>query len=169
MRIFPLYQESVCADGKCILPEIGKSQQCRKCNAAHSAANCALLRIQTVREHTLVTCKMQLRITVTVVGLLKNSDIIRAAFMQISIFIRVHRIDFDADIFEVFMCDFAGTADIFHIAHIPAFTCQDQHFFHPRPGNRFHFSAYAILIKLRTANLILAVETAVNTVIFTVV
>ena len=50
-------------------------------DAAHFAAQCALLCVKTVGKYTLMTCQMQLCVFILVICFLENSYVIYAAFM----------------------------------------------------------------------------------------
>ena len=73
-----------------------------------------------------------------VIGFLENSDIIHTTFMQILIFIRIHRINFHADHTEIFSCQLTSLTDVFDITHGTAFACQNQDFLQTCLSDRRH-------------------------------
>ena len=99
---------------KRIFAEIIQSQKRRKSDAPHSAHERSLLGMEPIREHPLMSGQMKGFIFVRIVGFLENRYIIRSAFMEICIFVRIHRIDFQTDDSEIFLCNFYSLTDIFH-------------------------------------------------------
>ena len=131
---------------QCILPEIIKPQKSRKSSASHASHQCTFLRIKTIRPYTLMSEQMQCLILICIIGFLKNSYIIYAAFMKILILIYVYRINFNSDVFEIFPSNFYCLANIFHIRIFPAFSCKQQYLFHSSFGYNLHFMLYFLEI-----------------------
>ncbi len=97
------------------------------------------LRLYTLIWDRFVACQMKCFIFIGIIGLLEDSYIISATCMQIRILIRVHRIDFKSDHFEIFSCDLAGISDIFHCGFVSAFSGQDQNLLQACLSDRLHF------------------------------
>ena len=89
--------------------------------------------------------------------------------MQIMIFIRIHRINFQPDYFEIFSCDLTRLTNIFHIGLYTALSGKNQNFLETGLCDCCHLFVNFLCIQLCTANFIVAVKTAVDAVIFTVV
>lgn len=109
MRIFTVYIINMKRSRQCILPEIIKPQKSRKSSASHASHQCTFLRIKTIRPYTLMSEQMQCLILICIIGFLKNSYIIYAAFMKILILIYVYRINFNSDVFEIFPSNFTAS------------------------------------------------------------
>ena len=75
-----------------------------------------------------MAAEMQSFVLLVVIGLLKYSDVIHAALMQIGVLVHVQRIDFDADDAEVFACELDRLADIGNRRHGAALAGQQQDF-----------------------------------------
>ena len=146
MRIFTVYIINMKRSRQCILPEIIKPQKGRKSSASHTSHQCAFLRIKTIRPYTLMSEQMQCLILICIIGFLKNSYIIYAAFMKILILIYVYRINFNSDVFEIFPSNFYCLTNIFHIRIFPAFSCKQQYLFHSSFGYDLHFMLYFLEI-----------------------
>lgn len=116
-----------------------------------------------------MTCQMQLCVFILVIGFLENSYVIHAAFMQISVFIAVERIDFYAYNLEVLACLIAGFADVMHVTHFAAFAGKNKDFLLTGGGDSLHFGSNLLAAQAGALNFIMAVEAAVNAVIFAVV
>ena len=116
-----------------------------------------------------MACQMQGFVLIRIIGLLENGHIICTAFVKICILIRVHRIHFKAYYLEIFPGNLAGFSDIFYIGFGFAFTGKDQDFLKAGFCNSCHFLLNLFLIQLCTADLVVAVKSTVNTVIFAVV
>ena len=112
VRILALEQIGVHAGREGILAEVGQTEQRRKADAAHAAHDGALLRVQTVRENALVAAEMQGFVLLVVIGLLEYSDVVHAAFMQISVLVHVQRVDLDADDAEILARQLDRLADV---------------------------------------------------------
>ena len=139
MRVFSLQKIGVVSGCKCILSEIIQTQQCTKSYSAHASFYGTLLGVDTIRIDTFVACQMKCFIFIGIIGLLEDSYIISATCMQIRILIRVHRIDFKSDHFEIFSCDLAGISDVFHCGFVSAFSGQDQNLLQACLSDRLHF------------------------------
>ena len=113
-----------------------------------------------------MACQMQGFVFIRIIGLLENSYIICTAFVKICILIRIHRIHFKTYHLEIFPGNLAGFSDIFYIGFGFAFTGKDQDFLKAGFCNSCHFLLNLFLIQLCTADLVVAVKSTVNTVIF---
>ena len=116
-----------------------------------------------------MACQMQGFVLIRIIGLLENGHIICTAFVKICILIRVHRIHFKAYYLEIFPGDLAGFSDIFHIGLGFTLTGKDQDLLKAGLGNGCHLLLNLFLVQLCTADLVVAVKSTVNTVIFAVV
>ena len=116
-----------------------------------------------------MACQMQGFVFIRIIGLLENSYIICTAFVKICILIRIHRIHFKTYHLEIFPGNLAGFSDIFYIGFGFAFTGKDQDFLKAGFCNSCHFLLNLFLIQLCTADLVVAVKSTVNTVIFAVI
>ena len=152
-----------------ILPKIGQTEKCGERHTSHAAAECPFLCVETVRPHTLVTEQVELFVFVGVVSLLKYRHIIRAAFVEIPVFLRIDRINLKPDHAEILPCKFTGFADVFHIALTSALTGQNQDFLHTAVGNDFHLMLDLFHVQFHAADVVVAVESAVDTVILAVI
>ena len=72
--------------------------------------------------------KMECLIFVAVIGFLENGHIVCAAFMKIGILIGIHRIDFQANHFEIFAGNLQSLSDVCDGGFGAAFTGQNQNF-----------------------------------------
>ena len=169
MRIFPLKQISMIACCESVLAEVIQTQQCGKTNTTHTAFQGTFLSVQTVRENPLVSCQMQGFVFIRIVCFLENRYIIGAAFMEICVFVGVDRIDFQTDDFEIFLCNFAGFPDVLYCGFAAAFSGKNQDFPQSCFGDGCHFFIDFFFVQLGTVDFIMAVETAVNAVVFAVV
>ena len=152
-----------------VLSEIGKPKQSGECNASHAAAKRALLRVKAVRPDALVTKKMKRFVFVGVVGFLKNGDIVRAAFVQIAVFVCIYRIDFQSDHAEILPRELAGFANVFDVALSAAFAGEKKDLLHSALCDDLHFVFYLFHAQLHAADFVVAVKAAVDTVIFAVI
>ena len=108
-----------------ILAKIIQTKQRGKTCAPHTAHQRPFLRVKTIRPDSLMPQQMKRFIFITVVGLLEHCHIIYSALMQILIFIRIHRIDLDSDIPEIFPGDLHRLSYIFHVGILPALAGQN--------------------------------------------
>ena len=112
---------------------------------------------------------MKCLVFIWIIGFLKNGHIICTAFVQICIFIRIHRINFKSYDFKIFSCNFACFSNIFHIRHFSALTCQNQYFLQTWFCDLSHFCFNFLCIQLCPADAVMTVESTVNTVVFTII
>ena len=112
---------------------------------------------------------MKLFITLAVVGFLEYGYVINAAFVQVLVFIDIYRVDFDAYELEVLACKLASLTDVFDTAFSAAFAREQQDFFHATVGDDLHLVLNLFHVQLHTLNVIVAVETAIDAVVFAVV
>ena len=169
MRIFPLQIINMQCACQCVLSEIGQTEQCRERYPSHATAQGSFLCIKAVGPNTLMSHQMQSFILYIVIGFLENSDIIHTTFMQIPIFIRIHRINFHADHAEIFSCQLTSLTNVFDITHGTAFACQNQDFLHAAVRDDLHFLFNLLHIQLHAVDVVIAVEAAVYTVILAVI
>ena len=113
--------------------------------------------------------EVQLLVAVGVVCLLEYRDVVDAAPVQICVFVGVHRVDLDADCLEIMARELAGIADVLDAARAAAFARQYENLFEPRFGDRLKLSLDFLHVELRAADFVVAVEAAVDAVIFAVV
>ena len=157
------------ACSKRILSEIIKTEKRSKGNTSHPAHQSALLRIKSVREYPLMTCKVQSLIFIRVICLLKNSNVVSTTFAKISILIAVHRIDLDTYVLKVLLCNLTSLAYVLNIRHLTTLTRQNENLFKPCVCNCLHFLMDFFHGKLCSFDFVMAVKSAVNTVVLTVV
>ena len=169
MRVFSLEQPGVAARRKSVLSIIVQSQQRAEAYAAHPAAQGPLLRVQPVGENALVSGQVERFIFIRVVCFLKYRYIIGAACMKICVFIRIHGIDLQPDYFKIFSRDPARFSDILHRGFPPAFSGEDQHLLQACLVDRGQLRFNLLKIELRAPYFVVRIESAVNTVIFTVI
>ena len=89
--------------------------------------------------------------------------------MEMCILIRIHRINFKSDYFEIFPGNLHCFSDIFYIRFCSALSCKNQDFLQSCLCDSSHFLINLFCIQLCSADLIMAVKSAVNTVILTVI
>ena len=152
-----------------VAAEVGEAEQRREGDAAHPAHQRALLRLEAVGEYALVPREVQLLVAVGVVCLLEYRDVIDAAPVQVGVFVGVHRVDLDADGLEIAARELAGVADVLDAARAAALARQYENLFEPRFGDRLKLSLDFLHVELRAADFVVAVEAAVDAVIFAVV
>ena len=100
---------------------------------------------------------------------MKHGDVIYAALVQIGVFVDVERIDFDADNAEVLAREFDCFADVFHRRHSAALAGQQQDFLQAGCGDSLKLLLDFIHVELGAADFVVAVEAAVDTVVFAIV
>ena len=149
--------------------EIRKSKQCGKSDTTHASHQRTLLCLKTVWEYTLMPHQMQGFVFNIVIGFLEYRHVISAAFVQIPIFIAVDRINFQTDIAEIFFCQPAGFPDILDITLRTAFSGQHQDFLNAGVCNDLHLMLDFLKSQFLTMNVVVAVKSAVHTVILAVV
>ena len=115
MRVLAVHIVDMKSCCQSVLSEIVKSKQGRKSSPSHTAHDGTLLRVKAVWPYSLVPQEVQGLVLVRIIGLLKNSDIIHTALMQISVFILIYRVDFYSDIFKVLLCNFYCLTDVLYI------------------------------------------------------
>lgn len=89
--------------------------------------------------------------------------------MQVFIVFLVHGIDFKTDNAEVAACHLARFSNIGNGGHVAAFACEHEDFLKTCGGNGLHFFFHLGKVKTGPVNLVVAVEAAVDAVIFAVV
>ena len=98
-----------------------------------------LLGVDPVGENPLVSGKMKGFVFVGIVGFLKYGDVVGTALVEISIFIRIYRINFQADDAEIFPGDLTGISNVFDSGFGTAFSGQNQDFLKAGGGDGCHF------------------------------
>lgn len=154
---------------KRIFSKVRKSEQGRKTNASHSTAQSPFMRIESVWPDAFVSQKVEGFVFFCVVCFLKNRYIVGTAFMKVFVIFCVHRVDFQPNHAEIFSCDFAGLADVLNAAGAFTFACKNQNFFHATFGNYLHFVLNLLGVEHHPFYVIVAVEAAVNAVVFAIV
>ena len=109
-----------------------------------------------------MTCQMQLCVFILIICFLENSYVIYAAFMQISVFIAVERIDFYAYNLKVLACLLAGLANVMHVTHLAAFAGKNEDFLLAGSGDGLHFGGNLLTAQAGALNFVMAVEATVN-------
>ena len=112
---------------------------------------------------------MKLLVAIGVVGLLKNGDVVGAAFVEIAVLLGVHGVDLQAHHAEILPGQPAGFPDIFHVALPPALPGKDQNLLHAAGGNDLHLLLDLLQGELHAADVVVAVEAAVDAVVLAVV
>ena len=156
-----------CSQG--VLPEIGKSQQRGKRHPSHTAHQRPLLGFEPVRPYPFVTHQVECLVLVGIVCLLKNRHVVSSAFMEISVFVGIDRIDLKPYHPEVFPGHLAGFADVFHVAHAATLAGEYEYFLHPRVGDYLHLVLYLLRSQPHPVYIVITVESTVDAVILTVV
>ena len=169
MGIFPVHVVGMKACCQGIFAVIGKAQQGRKRHTAHAAHKGALLCVETVGPDTLVAKQVEGLVLVGVVGLLEDRDIVDAALMQISVLVNIDRIDLDTDIAKIFARDFDGFSDVLYVGILAALAGEDEDLLHAGLRDHLHFVLDLFKGELFAADLVVAVESAVDAVVLTVV
>ena len=154
---------------KCICVVVIKSEQRGESDTAHATAKRAFLRIKPVWPYTLVSHQMKRLIFVWVVSLLKDSDVVGTAFVKIVIFVGIDWVDLQTDIPEIFPRQLARFADVFHVTYGAALAGQHQDFLNAGVCNDFHLMLDFLKSQFLTMNVVVAVKSAVHTVILAVV
>ena len=169
LRIFSLKIINVKCRCQRILSKIRQPQKCRKTDATHTAHQGTFLRLKAVREYSLVPHQMKGLIFITIISLLEYRHIICSAFMKITVILRIHRIDLQTNISEIFLRHLAGLANIFHIAFDRTLSGEHQNFFDSGIRNNLHFLTDLICAQTLSVNVIVAIKSTVYTIIFTVI
>ena len=89
--------------------------------------------------------------------------------MKIAVFLCVDGINFKPHHAEIFSRQLAGLADIFNIALCTALPRQKENFLHAAVGDYFHFMFNLLGGQLHAVDMIIAVKSAVHTVIFAII
>ena len=89
--------------------------------------------------------------------------------MEIMVLIGIHRIHFQADDFKIFPGDFACLSDIFYVRFCLALPGQNENLLKTGLGNGLHLFFDFFVVELCSVDFVVAVETAVDAVVFTVV
>ena len=169
VRVFALDQPGVHTGRESVLAEIIQTQKGRETNTAHATHKRALLGIDAVRENPLVAGQMQGLVFVRIVSLLEYGHIVRTAFMQISVLIRIHGIDFHANYLKILAGNLAGLADVFDSRLAAALTGQNQDLLQTGLGNRSHLLIDLFRIQHSPLDFVVAVKSAVDAVILAVI
>ena len=169
MRILLLQVVNMQSTCECITAEVRKPKQCRESAAAHTAHEGAFLRIKAVWEYALVAEQVELLITFAVVCFLEHRHVINAAFVQILVLIDIHRVNFDAHKLEVLAGKLASFTDVFDTAFCTAFAGEQQDLFHAAVSDDLHLVLNLFHVQLHTLDVVVAVETAIDAVVFAVV
>ena len=167
--IFALQVVNVQGAGQSVLAEIGQAKQGGERHAAHTAHQRPLLGVKPVGPDPLVPQQVQRLILIRIVSLLEHRYIVRAALVQITVFICVDRINLKAHHAEVFPRQLAGISDVGYIALTAALAGQNQDFLHAAVSDHLHFFFDLLHGQLHTADVVIAVEAAVDAVIFAVI
>ena len=113
--------------------------------------------------------KMKLFVFFSIISFLKYGYIVSTAFVKIFIFISIYRVYFKSHHAEVFSCKFASLTDIINITVSTALACKNQYFFHTAVCDNLHFFFNLLHRELHTVNMVIAVKTAIHTVILAVI
>lgn len=89
--------------------------------------------------------------------------------MEITIFVTVDRINLKSHIAEIFGGKLTCFPDVFHVTHAAALTGQHQDLLNTGIRNDLHFFFNLFLIQLFTLDIVVTVESTIDTIIFTVV
>ena len=89
--------------------------------------------------------------------------------MKITVILRIYRIDLQTDIPEIFLCHFAGLANIFDVTFDRTLSGEHQNFLNPGIRNDLHLLTDLICIQTLAVNVIVAIKSTVYTIIFTVI
>ena len=149
--------------------KVRQPQKGGKSHPTHTATQCPLLGIKTIRPHPFVPCQMQLLVFFQIISLLKDSHIVRAALMEILVFIRIDRVNLQPHVTEILPCQPACPANILKAALATAFPGQQQDFLHAAAGNHLHLMLHLLTGQLHPLNVVIAVEAAVDAVILAVI
>ena len=108
-------------------------------------------------------------ILVRVVSLLEDSDVVGTALMQIVVFVSIDRVDLQTDIPEIFPRQLTCLSNVFDITLRTALSGQHQDFLNAGICDDLHLCFHLCIGKLLSVNVVVAVETAVHTVILAIV
>ena len=155
--------------GEHVLAEIRQPQQYAEADTTHAAHQCTFLCIDAVGKTTLGTGNMHFTVPLQVVGFLKNGDKICPCFPQHRVFVSIHGVHFQPDRGEIFLGNADSFRNVFRTGNRTAFTGEQQYLPHAGFGDVLHFRFDFRCIQLAAGNGILAVEAAVNALVFAVV
>ena len=113
--------------------------------------------------------KVQGFIFVRVVGLLEDRHVVDAALVQIPVFVHIDRVDFDPDVAKIPAGDFDSFADVADIGVFAALAGQQEDLLHAGLRDDLHFVLDLLEGELFAADVVVTVETAVNTVVLAVI
>ena len=116
-----------------------------------------------------MSLEVQLLVLLHVVRLLEHGHVVRAAFAQVAVLVRVHRVHFEPHEAEVLPRELAGVADVLHAAHAAALAREEENLLHPRLRDDLHFALDLSLVELHAPDGVVAVEAAVDAVVLAVV
>ena len=167
--VFALEIVDVQGSGQGVFSEVRQAQQGGEAHAAHAAHERPLLGLEAVGPDALVALQVEGLVFVCVIRLLEDGDVIRAAVPQVAVFVGVHGVDLQADHAEVFPGDLHGFADVLHAALGPALAGQHQDLLHAGVGDDLHLVLDLLFVQLHPLDVVVAVEAAVDAVVFTVV
>src|SRR5699024_5229904 len=119
--------------------------------------------------YSLMSEQMKLFIFIRFIGFLENSNVVCPALMEISVFILIDRIYFKSHHAKIFTLKFTSFTYIFHNALTSALSRKHKYLFHTAVCDYLHLMIYLLHIKFHTFYVIVAVEAAVDTVVFTVI
>ena len=155
--------------GKCVLTEVRKSQERRCGDSSHSAHKRTFLRLEAVREYSLVSHKVKLFVAVTVVSLLEYSNVVYSALMEIAVVLGIHRVYLNANHAEVLPGKLASLTDVLDAAFCVALAGENEDLLHSAVSDDLHFMLYLLHVQLHAADIIIAVEAAVNAVVLAII
>ena len=169
MGIFPVHVVDMKCRCQCILSEIVKTKQCRKSGSAHTPHQCTLLCIKAIGPDTLMSHQMKCLIFIRIVSFLEHRHIIYTTFMEILIFIHIHRINLNSNIFKILSRNLYSFSNVFHIGISAALTGKHQNLFHSRLRDDLHLMFNFFKRQLLPANIVVTVKSTINAVVLAVV
>ena len=169
MGIFPVNVVDMKCRCQCILPEIVKTKQCRKSGSAHTSHQSTLLCIKAIGPDTLMSHQMKGLIFIRIVSFLEHRHIIYTTFMEILIFIHIHRINLNSDIFKILSRNLYRLSNICYIRIGTALTGKHQNFFHSRLRDDLHLMLNFFKRQLLPADIIVTVKSTINAVVLAIV
>ena len=169
VRVLALEEPGMEAGGKGVPAEVVQPQQGGEGHPPHPPHQGPLLGLHPVGEHPLVARQMKLLVPCVVVGLLEHRHIVHPAPVEVGVLVGVHGVHLDAHHFEILPGDFAGLPDVLHVAHLPALSGEDEDFLQAGFGDGGHLPLNPRRVQLGPADLVVAVEAAVDAVVLAVV
>ena len=106
---------------------------------------------------------------VRIVGFLEHRHIVSPALVEIFVFIGIYGVDLQTNHAEIFSCQLTGFTDVLYVALPTAFPGKDQDFLHAGVSNDLHFMLDLGHIQLHALDVVIAVEAAVNAVVFAII